>query len=341
MTGFTAPPRTPDAPQAGWLDPDTVRAALELAVRAPSIRNSQPWRFRAGATVIELHADPTRHLEATDPDGRDLLISCGAALHHLRVALSALGWLPVTTRLPDPDRPEHLATVRVMPRVSRHADLALAVSIPRRRSDRRAYSARPVPDDRLEELARRAATEGARLRVVRGGPVRAALVSAIAEADVVQRANPAYGYELARWTGRRAGPDGVPSAAVPPAGGYGDLVLRRFSPLRLHEAIASEEDGAGMLVILGTGADDRLARLRAGEAASTILLAATQLGLATCPLTQPLEIPATRDLIRTRALNGELVPQLVLRIGWPLDPPNPFPTTQRRPVAEVLEHLTT
>jgi nitroreductase len=315
------------------IDPDTVRAALELAVRAPSIHNSQPWRFRVGPTFIELHADPARQLEATDPDGRDLLISCGAALHHLRVALSALGRLPITTRLPDPDRPEHLATVEAMPRMSRHADLALAVSIPRRRSDRRAYGPRPVPDDRFDELTRRAAAEGVSLRVVGHTVARAHLVSVIAEADVLQRANPAYAYELARWTGT----DGVPGTAAPPTGSYGDLSLRQFSTLRLRQPVESEPDGAGTLVILGTGADDRMARLRAGEAASAVLLAATRMGLATCPLTQPLEIPATRELIRTRVLNGELVPQLVLRIGWPLDRPGPFPATRRRPVTEVME----
>jgi nitroreductase len=121
------------------LDPDTVEAALELAVRAPSIHNSQPWRFRVGPDTIALHADPARQLDATDPDGRDRLISCGAALHHLRVALAGLGWLAVTDRLPDPDQPEHLATIEARPRVSTHADLAMAVSIPRRRSDRRGY----------------------------------------------------------------------------------------------------------------------------------------------------------------------------------------------------------
>ena len=321
------------------LDPDTIDAALELAVRAPSIHNSQPWRFRVGAGTIQLHVDPTRQLPATDPDGRDRLISCGAALHHLRVALAGLGWQPKTDRLPDPDRPEHLATVEVVPRVSTHADLALAVSIPRRRSDRRGYSTRPVPDHCLAELVRGAAAERVRLHVVHG-EARAHLVSAIADADTLQRADPAYVKELARWTGRRTGTaDGVPSPSFAPAGTFGDLPVRQFSAPRLHRSVVAQEDGAGALIVLGTAADDRMSRLRAGEATSAVLLAATRMGLATCPLTQPLEIPATREVVREEVLHAELVPQMVLRIGWPPDGPNPFPLTRRRPVSDVTECL--
>lgn len=323
------------------LDPDIVRAALELAVRAPSIHNSQPWRFRVGPMSIQLFADPARHLPATDPDGRDLLISCGAALHHLRVALAALGRLPVTERLPDPDRPEHLATIETVPRTPSHMDLANAVSIPRRRTDRRGYGARPLTEDQVAELVRRAAAEGTHLRVVGDGDARAHLVSAIAEADVLQRANPAYTYELARWTGGRTGTDdGISIANTPSVGGYGDLTMRQFSTVHLHHNAESEQDGAGTLFVFGTTDDDRMSQLRAGEAASAVLLAATQLRLATCPLTQPLETPTTREIVRTQVLDAIMIPQLVLRIGWPPQHPNPFPATRRRPVADVTERLT-
>ena len=65
--------------------------AVEHALRAPSVHNTQPWRWRIDPAdgVVELHADRGRQLTATDPDGRDLLISCGAALGHLAVALRA------------------------------------------------------------------------------------------------------------------------------------------------------------------------------------------------------------------------------------------------------------
>jgi nitroreductase len=191
-------------------------------------------------------------------------------------------------------------------------------------------------------LTRRAAAESVRLHVVHG-EARTYLVSAIADADTLQRANPAYVNELARWTGQRTdAKDGVPTTSVPPTRSYGDLSVRQFATLNLHRPVASEQDGAGTLLVLGTDADadDRLARLHAGEATSAVLLAATRMGLATCPLSQPLEIPATRTVVRNAILHAEFVPQMVLRIGWPSEHPNPFPPTRRRPASEVTEYLT-
>jgi nitroreductase len=318
---------------ARFPDDAAIQAALELAVRAPSVHNSQPWRFRVGARNIRLHADPSRRLTATDPDGRDLLISCGAALHHLRVALAALGWLPLTDRLPQPADPDHLATIEPLSRTATHAGVALAASIPRRRTDRRGYTPRAIPASGLGELTRAAAAEGAALRAIGPGAARTRLVSTIAEADQLQRTDPSYVYELARWTGRRT-VDGIPTTSH----GYPELPGRQFSPGRLHgPAAGSEQDAGGTLLVLGTTDDDRMSRLRAGEATSAVLLAATRIGLATCPLTQPLEIPATRESLRAEILHDLMIPQMVIRVGWPPAGPNPTPVTGRRQVVDVTD----
>lgn len=97
----------------GRLSPDagTMRAAIAMAIRAPSVHNTQPWRWEIGERTVHLYADWSRRVPATDPDGRDLLISCGAALHHLRVALGAEGWATTVHRVPNPARPDHLASV--------------------------------------------------------------------------------------------------------------------------------------------------------------------------------------------------------------------------------------
>jgi len=64
-----------------------VHELIRSACSAPSVHNTQPWTWRVlDSTTIELYADRTRQLPATDPLGRDLAISCGAALHHLVVA---------------------------------------------------------------------------------------------------------------------------------------------------------------------------------------------------------------------------------------------------------------
>src|SRR6185312_6884097 len=101
----------------GLPDEKTVRSGIALAIRAPSVHNTQPWRWRVGDSSLHLYADWSRHLTATDPEGRDLVVSCGASLHHMRVALAALGWGTVVHHVPNPGDPKHLAAIEVFERV--------------------------------------------------------------------------------------------------------------------------------------------------------------------------------------------------------------------------------
>jgi hypothetical protein len=119
--------------------------AVERALRAPSVHNTQPWLWRIGPGAVELHADWTRHLTATDPDRRDVLLSCGAALHHVQVALAACDVAVHVNRLPDPENSGHLATVEVRPGTGDARAAALSPGIDRRRTDRRRMSHRVVP----------------------------------------------------------------------------------------------------------------------------------------------------------------------------------------------------
>lgn len=316
-------------------DRDTLRSALELAVRAPSIHNTQPWRWRIGRGSLHLYADERRWLPATDPDERDLLLSCGAALHHARVALASLGWSGPVHRLPDPADRMLLATIELSEHEPSPEELALAEAIPSRRSSRQAYASSAVPSSLLTELAALAYREGARLDHVVEPYERAVLSRAIEEADQAQRANAAYASELYRWSGRsRFAVDGVPAANAPTAAGYGDVRLRAFESPDPHRAVNAA--GAGELLVLNTATDDATARLRAGEATSAVLLAATGQGLLSCPLTQPLEIVPARQVVQE--INGAgMAPQMVIRVGWPAPGTRPLPATPRRPVEDVLD----
>jgi len=316
--------------------PSTARAALELAVCAPSVHNTQPWRFEIHPDHIDVFADRRRHLPHTDPDGRDLLISCGIALHHLRVALGAFGYLAVTEHLPDSSRPDHLARVEPVPRPAQRSDLALAVCIPRRRSDRRPYLDRPLTDEHIADLVRAAVGQCAALQAVTDPAARAALTAAVADADTEQRGNLAYRYELAHWRRPAGDVDGVVATAEPAVATVGDLRLRTFTPVG-HSTV-NNNGGAGTLLVLGTAGDDSLSRLCAGEAASAVLLAATRARLASCPISQPLELTDTRKRVRDDVLGHVMYPQLVLRVGWPAVEEGLAPTG-RRPLDEVLsEH---
>lgn len=323
-------------------DPHTVLGAIDLANRAPSVHNTQPWRWLLGGESIHLLADRNRRLQVIDPDGRDLLLSCGAALHHLRVALAALGWRTVVHRIPNPSDPDHLAAVEMVAHEPSEEDIVLAGAIARRHTDRRRYSSWPVPDGHLDLMVRRAGEAGALLVPVTEPGSRRLLTRAIDDAARRQQDQPGYAAELALWSGRsRLADEGILAAnALSGRQRHGDTTMRSFPVGTLVEAeTGRREDDGGELLVLATLLDDAVAALRAGEAASAALLTATDLGLASCPLSQPLEVAATRARIRDVVLDGTAHPHLVVRTGWlPVAAP-PLGRSPRRKTEHTIDSL--
>jgi nitroreductase len=321
------------------VDEKTVLATLRLAIRAPSVHNSQPWAWRVYGNTVDLYADPCRHIPATDPQGRDLVMSCGAALHHLLVALAALGWAGRVRRLPDPHRPDHLATVEITPSAPTSTDAELAAVIPRRRTDRRRFSPWPVPGEVIGGMSELAERNGLTLQAVTEPRLRWRLYKAIAAAAETQQADPAYAAELARWSGRPSGaPDGVPSANVPwPAPARGRMPIRTYAHPSVAEPPGQGEPENAALLLLSTFADTRASWLRAGEVTSAVLLTATLAGLASSPLTQPLEVHETRAFVRDHVGAVKTAhPQILLRIGWALPGARELPATPRRSLGDVV-----
>ena len=257
---------------------ETVRAALSLATRAPSVHNSQPWRWRVGPHSLHLYAEPSLHLEHTDPDTRDLIISCGASLNHCSVALAALGWQSKIHRFPNPAESQHLASIEVHRHVPSEADVALAAAIPKRRTERRHFSSWPVPIGDIALMGARAARAGVTMRRVEAS---AEFKAVLAQAVWQHATDPGYLSELAIWSGRYASTAGVPARNTPESDPTAAVPGRMFAGTALAQSPdAAAVDDNGVLLALGTVTDDALARLRAGEATSLVLLTATALGLA-------------------------------------------------------------
>ncbi|MEB3980018.1 nitroreductase family protein [Mycobacterium sp. 663a-19] len=316
-------------------DAETLRAVLALATRAPSINNTQPWLWRVGRNSLHLYSNPGMRLPNTDPDGRDLMLSCGATLNHCVIALAATGWRAEVHRLSDAADPSHLAAIEVCPRAPDPEDIALAAAIERRRTDRRIYSARPVPANDIAQMGALAARMGVMLRRV---DAMDELNKIVKQAAREHATNPDYLAEVTMWSGRYGSRAGVPARNVPEHDCNAPIPGRIFAgPGLAQPPGAAVADDKAVIVVLGTEADDRLDQLRAGEAASAILLAATAKGLATCPITEPLEIPKTRDALRSNVFGTDGYPQMLLRLGWAPANADPLPPTPRRRLSRAVE----
>jgi nitroreductase len=322
---------TPTRPQAQALRQAAVRATL-----APSVHNTQPWRFVIGPDTLEVYADRTRQLRVLDPTGRQLLISCGCALLNARVALAGAGYDAVVQRFPDPARPTLLARVRIEAEPVGWRPLGkLDPVIEHRQSNRRRFSDDPVPAEVVRDLVIAAAAEQAQLFEITLPEHRAAVAGLTQEADRQENGDPAYRAELRAWTSADASRrDGVPAMAVPHVNGAAgdDIPIRDFDTSGMGWLPSNTRSTMGQcLLLLGTTADKPAAWLRAGEALERVLLEATLRGYAASLFTQVIEVPRTRYLLR-KDLGLDMNPHVLLRIGHAPK----TPASRRRRLVEVL-----
>ncbi len=304
------------------LNPNTTSTLRRAAIRAtlaPSIHNTQPWRFTLTGSALEVHADRTRQLRVLDPLGRQLLLSCGCALFNARVSLAADGYDADVVRFPDRADPDLLARL-ALPDDRRdrlpigHLDWVIEL----RQTNRRAFSDEHVPAELVDVLVAAADAEGAELVPVTRAEHRLAVARLSQQADRIENADPAYRAELRAWTtDDPRSSDGVPAMAVPhvDAGSGDEVPIRDFDTRGsgwLPTATHSTKDQC--LLLLGAAANDRPAWLRAGEALERVLLEITRHGYAASPLTQVIEVARTHQLLREK-LDLAMHPHVLLRVG--------------------------
>lgn len=315
---------------------DQLRFALRYAVLAPSGHNTQPWRFHVDGDSVEVHADRMRALSVVDPANRELVISCGAALFFLRIALRRFGLDTDVRVLHAPDQPNLLATVRLAGAVEPDADdVALADAIPRRHTNRRPYQDRPVPDETVSALEAVAAAEGAWLEAVADLERKRALAALIAEGNRIQFADDAFRGELASWIRAAEADDGMPTHGVPAdqAGERAEVLPLRTFETGTEQATSDRDlaNGSPLLVVLGTDSDDERAWLACGQALAHVLLRLTADGLAASFLNQPIEVASLRPLV-AEALGRTGHADVLLRVGYA----PPAPPTGRRALNDVV-----
>jgi len=202
---------------------EAIAAYVVTAVWAPSVHNTQPWWFSVAGQEISLYADFGRQLMVADPGGREMMISCGAALFTARLALRSLGYIPEACVLPDPGRPLLVARVSWQRRAAPAGyEWRLFNQVLRRRTHRGGLDCLPLSPDLIAVLHEGAGRAGAMLCIIDGEGSRAALAAAVGTAGHALRLDSAYVRERACWA---LSPGSVrrPPANVLSAGGGGHL----------------------------------------------------------------------------------------------------------------------
>lgn len=315
---------------------------LNYAILAPSSHNTQPWLFRIEKETVSLYADDSRALPVVDPDRRELVISCGAALLNLRLALHHFGyeaqvqWPSPRERASEPGLLARVSRGLLQPALAQEEE-RLFRAIPKRHTNRQPFRPDQLPAGQVLALADSAAQEGAWLLPLRQERERLQLADIIAEGDRRQWRDPDFRRELASWVhpNRTATRDGMPGHAIGLsdwASFLGPLVVRTFDRGDGQAAIDHQlVTGSPGLAVLGTIGDDREDWLDAGQALERVLLHATADGLSASFLNQPVEFPELRRELAS-LLHHEGYPQIILRLGYGAD----VRPTPRRRLADVV-----
>jgi nitroreductase len=321
-------------------DAQTINQAVVQAAAAagyaPSILNTQPWRWCLTRDGLDLYLERARLLEVNDPDTGLATLSCGAALNHARVSLAAQGWRATVTRMPDPADADHLAHLRidgpgpVDPQAVRRMQ-----TIRLRHTDSRPVTGTPVSGDDLQAITTAVEAEGTWLHVLRPDQ----LLDLAAAADHGQRTETvesAWRSELAyRAGGTRPAGSGIPDAVIPHEAAPTTVPTRDLG----HHGdppIRAEHDRVAVFAMLYGRDDEPLDWLRAGEALSVGWLTAAERGIAVLPLSATVEVAGTRESMRRLAVDlGQ--PYLLLRLGT-IDPHDAGPPhAPRTPADPIIE----
>jgi hypothetical protein len=314
---------------------DQLEHLLGYGILAPSPHNTQPWRFRINATDVDIHADWSRRLRVVDPQGRELLMSCGAVLYNLRVAAEYFEKQWTVQGFPEFREPGLVARFHLgLGAETGSEDVLLFQAMTHRVTHRGVFKPDPVPVELVSGWAGALAGEGVWLEAYDSVDAKRQLADWVGEADRRQWSDREFRRELAGWVRSDHGvaEDGL---AVHELGVRdwlsfaGPSLIRTFDrgkgqAVRDHE-IAEQ---APVLVVLGTERDDAASWVAAGQGLQSLLLRARSEEVWASFLCQPLEVPDLREQVA--AFCGRPCPQVILRLGYSEEIPSPAPRRRLR-----------
>ncbi|MBX7453434.1 NAD(P)H nitroreductase [Mycolicibacterium sp. 3033] len=317
--------------------PELIVDVLQVACRAPSLHNTQPWRWTLTGNVVDLYVEPSRRAESADSSGRQALLSCGAVLDHFRVAVAAAGWHATVTRFPDPQNSQHVAGIALTPSSTVSPEqLQRADAIMARRTDRLAFH--EPPDETADLVDASLASEHAdAVRLDALADDHHTMVAELSRViDALRLYDSDYHAELDWWTDTSAFDVGIPASALISAPESDRVAVGRNFPVtnRPERRGDIDEDHARVLVVSSVD-DSADSVLRCGEVLSALLLDATLSGLASCVVTHVTELASGRDVVAS-LIGNRAIPQALIRIGRAPALESPPPPTPRRDVHDIL-----
>lgn len=320
------------------VDTEVIRDALRLACRAPSLHNSQPWRWVLQGNALQLFADVNRVVRATDKSGREALIACGAVLDHFRVAMAAAGYTANVDRFPNPNNPFHVASIDFAPMqfvTDGHRRRADAILL--RRTDRLPFAAPPAWDQFERQLQDTVDSDRVRIDIVPDA-LRSRLTEASRLTESLRLYDSSYHAELEWWTAAFELSEGIPHSSLISAAESDRVDVGRTFPVTHHRERRPEvAEDHSKVAVLSTYDDTPHSVLRCGELLSAVLLDATMVGLATCTLTHITEVPASREILTELIGQHNTTPQVLVRVGLAPSIEDVPPPTPRRPIDEVFD----
>ncbi|GAB5535057.1 MAG: nitroreductase family protein [Rubricoccaceae bacterium] len=313
--------------------PAELETLIGHAVRAPSVLNTQPWQFVVEGSTIHLHADRSRQLAALDPNGRELTISCGAALFYLRTAAQHAGWSPEVAVRPDAEAPDRLASITLRPGSSPRASDRMFRALSVRSTNRLPFSSEPIPSGALEAMMNAAGTHGTELHVFDSESQRARLAELVSQGVLKQSQDEAIVADIQAWLRPTSDPrpDGVRDVDQ---GAWDRHAMMRTPPSSVAAYKARLVREAPAVLVLSTATEDPNAWLSAGQALAHALVVAADHGLAASYANEPIEVNAVRKAVA--ALVDGRVPQILFRVGIP----DVEPHTPRRRATDVISQGT-
>ncbi|MCG8322267.1 MAG: hypothetical protein MI921_22410 [Cytophagales bacterium] len=308
-----------------------IELLIKYAIKAPSVHNTQPWRFAYRNNVIKVFPDYNRRLPMADQDDHALFISLGCAVENLVIAANHFGYRADIDYFPPLENNECIRIRLTEGRVD--LDNRLFEAIDNRQSTRNRYKGRKIPGEDMKALQNAAHYEGVRTLVFSGQQEILPLIEFIKEASFLRFSNNSFKHELIYWIrfntreAKQTG-DGLYTASMgfPSVPSWlGRLIMRLIKPSGEAKRVEKLVKSSSAMMVFIAESNQKKNWINLGRAFERVALTATVLNIKHAHLNMPCEeIEVRKKLAAYLGLPDNQQPLLLIRLGYSEFMPYPF-----------------